>query len=238
MPVFRVNKNANYTSMSNYHFKEKDMSLKAKGLLSLYFSLPNDWDFSAKGIASLCTEHEQTINKINQELERFNFLKRTRITDKKGKFVDWQYDIYEEPLTNFPQVEKPLTVNSLQLNTNILNTKELNIKRKIYKKKMFGFYKRILLTEEELKKLYSEFGQVVIDNQITLLDEYIQSNDNKNKYKDFNLVLRKSLRDGWFKNKRAKKDEILPSWFEQDVESEKLSKEEQEELESLLKEFR
>lgn len=126
MAVYRINKTKDYTTISNHHLREKDMSLKAKGLLTLYLSLPEDWDFSSEGIANICIEHKQTINKVNQELEKFKYLKRTKITDDKGRFTDWQYDIYEHPLTNFPLVEKPLTVNSPQLNTKEQNTKELN----------------------------------------------------------------------------------------------------------------
>lgn len=197
MAIYRVNKTKDYTTIANYHLREKDMSLKAKGLLTLYLSLSDDWNFSAEGIASICMEHKQTINKINQELEKFNYLKRVRITDGKGRFKDWQYDIYEQPLTNLPQVEKPLTLNTPQL-----NTKELNTNKRIYKED-FGIYKRIKLTKQDYENLCNEFTKEFIDNQITLLDEYVEINNNKQKYSNFNLVLRKSIREDWFKNKKG-----------------------------------
>lgn len=87
-----------------------------------------------------------------------------------------------------------------------------NNKKNINKK--YGIYKRILLTDDEYSKLCLDFAKDIIDNQITLLDEYIQSNNNKNKYTDFNLVLRKSLKDNWFTKasefkKKETFDEIL-----------------------------
>lgn len=71
-------------------------------------------------------------------------------------------------------------------------------KNRIDKKYKYGEYNRVELTQNEYEKLCSDFGKDFIDNQITLLDEYVESNNNKNKYKNFNLVLRKSIRENWF----------------------------------------
>ena len=71
-------------------------------------------------------------------------------------------------------------------------------KNRIDKKDKYGEYKRVELTQNEYQKLCEDFGKDFIDNQITLLDEYVESNNNKNKYKNFNLVLRKSIRENWF----------------------------------------
>ena len=88
------------------------------------------------------------------------------------------------------------------LNNSILNKKEnitySNIKEK--EKHRYGEYGRILLTDNQYENLIKEYGKEKVDIQIQKLDEYIQSNDNKNKYKDFNLVLRKSIRENWFNN--------------------------------------
>ena len=62
MGVFRVNRTENYTTISNYHLKDKNLSLKAKGLLSMMFSLPDDWDYSVRGLQMICKETKDTIN--------------------------------------------------------------------------------------------------------------------------------------------------------------------------------
>lgn len=77
-------------------------------------------------------------------------------------------------------------------------------KKSVFNK--YGEYKRILLTEEQYQKLVDEYDRAYIDKQINLLDEYIQINSNKNGYKDFNLVLRKSIRDNWFENKKESRN--------------------------------
>ena len=85
MPVIRINKTQNYTVMSNYHLKEKDMSLKAKGLLSLILSLPDNWDYSISGLVSICKENETEIKSILKELEEFGYLERTMTNLKINK---------------------------------------------------------------------------------------------------------------------------------------------------------
>lgn len=124
MAVMRVHKNANYTVMSNYHFKEKKMSLKAKGLLSLMLSLPNDWDYSIAGLATLSKDGKDSVMGALKELEQFGYLTRTRLTNEKGQFDGYDYDIYEEPISTKPYSENPNTENPTQLNTNKIITKK------------------------------------------------------------------------------------------------------------------
>lgn len=110
MAVIRVNKTKNYTVMSNFHLKEKNMSLKAKGLLSIMFSLPDDWDYSIKGLATLSYDGKDSVMKALKELERFGYLIRTKVLDDQGRFVGIEYNLYEKPLQNLPQAENPLSV--------------------------------------------------------------------------------------------------------------------------------
>lgn len=131
MAVMRVHKTANYTIMSNHHFKEKEMSLKAKGLMSLMLSLPDDWDYSINGLATLSKDGRDSVMGALQELEKFGYLIRTRKTDEKGKFKGYDYDIYEEPqsvnpTTEYPYTEKPNTANPIQLNTKEINDEGIN----------------------------------------------------------------------------------------------------------------
>lgn len=110
------------------------------------------------------------------------------------------------------------------IDKNSINKKE-NIKRK-----KRGKYKRILLTDKEYEKLVAEFGKDFIDRQIDLLDEYVESNNNKNKYTNFNLVLRKSIREQWFR-KNIEKD--IPIWFDKELDVETPD----EDMESIIEEM-
>jgi hypothetical protein len=152
MTVFRVHKNENYTVLSNYHFKEKEMSLKAKGLLSLMLSLPDDWDYSAAGLVKLSKDGKDSVTGALKELEQFGYLKRSQAFNDNGTFGGYNYEIFEKqnadgktekPKTEKtkagkPSTENPSTENPQQLNTNELNIKQLN--------------KKELKKEEERKK--------------------------------------------------------------------------------------
>lgn len=129
MAVMRVHKNANYTVMSNTHFKEKGMSLKAKGLLSLMLSLPDDWDYSIAGLATLSKDGKDSVMSALKELEAFGYLIRTRLTDERGRFAGYDYDIFEAPRRPYsenPQTDISEAENPRQLNTNKQRTKKQN----------------------------------------------------------------------------------------------------------------
>ena len=115
MAVFRVNKNTNYTCMSNVHLRDRRMTLKAKGLLSVMLNLPDDWDYSISGLAAISKESGAAIRSALGELEGYGYLKRTKAHDPgTGKF-DYIYDIYETaadpPHTEEPHTEEPYTVD-------------------------------------------------------------------------------------------------------------------------------
>ena len=143
MAVFRVHKNENYTVLSNYHFKEKGMSLKAKGLLSLMLSLPENWDYSAAGLVTLSKDGKDSVNAALKELEKFGYLKRSQAIDARGKFSGYNYEIFEQPneaarveaqkadspTTDKPFAENPSTVKPTTGNPQQLSIKELNTKK-------------------------------------------------------------------------------------------------------------
>lgn len=140
MPVIRVNKTKDYTVMANYHFRDKNLSLKAKGLLSMMLSLPDGWGYSVEGLVKLSTDGRDSINATLQELEKHGYLKRGRVRDANGKLGQAVYDIFERPITGFPTLEKPTQGKPAQenptlLNTNRLNTKVLNTNNKKVSKK-------------------------------------------------------------------------------------------------------
>ena len=100
MGVIRVEKTKNYTVMSNYHFKDRKISWKAKGLLSTMLSLPEEWDYSIKGLEAMATDGNKAVRSGLKELEENGYLTRVAIRDKKGIIRDWDYTIYENPLEN------------------------------------------------------------------------------------------------------------------------------------------
>lgn len=97
MAKFQIKKTKNYTTMSNFHFKDKKLSLKAKGLLSQMLSLPDDWDYTLKGLAKINQEGIEAIRTAVIELEKAGYIIRTRNREDDGTFSDITYDVYEKP---------------------------------------------------------------------------------------------------------------------------------------------
>jgi hypothetical protein len=98
MSIFRVEKNANYTVISNYHLRDKNLSLKTIGLLSVILSLPDNWDYSQAGLAAICKDGEDSIRSGLKELEKHGYLVRERERDENGRMRGIVYHIYEVPL--------------------------------------------------------------------------------------------------------------------------------------------
>lgn len=135
MAVFRVERNAGYTVMSNHHLRNKNLTLKAKGLLSQMLSLPDDWDFTLAGLSYINREKIDAIREAIRELEKAGYIVRSRERDEKGRLRGADYVIYEQPqqptsdlptlenptLDN-PTLEKPTLENPTQINKDILNT--------------------------------------------------------------------------------------------------------------------
>ena len=97
MAVFRIEKTRDYTVMSNHHLRNAGLSLKSKGLLSMMLSLPEDWNYTTRGLAKICKEGTDSIGSALKELERTGYIVRNRLRDSKGKIVDVEYVIYETP---------------------------------------------------------------------------------------------------------------------------------------------
>lgn len=110
MAVCRVEKNKNYTTMSNFHLRDPNLSNKARGLLSTMLSLPEDWDYTTRGLAKICKDGVDGITAQLKELEQYGYLIRHRIRDSNGRIVDMEYVIYERPHTASPDTEKSYMV--------------------------------------------------------------------------------------------------------------------------------
>ncbi|EFV02692.1 hypothetical protein HMP0721_0166 [Pseudoramibacter alactolyticus ATCC 23263] len=115
MAVFRVEKNKGYTVMSNHHLRNKELTLKAKGLLSQMLSLPENWDYTLAGLSHINKESIDAIRTAVWELEKAGYIKRSQGRDEKGKMTAITYTIYEQP-------QNPVLENPMQLNKDIQNT--------------------------------------------------------------------------------------------------------------------
>lgn len=190
MAVFRVEKDTNYTTMCNYHLRDRNLSLKAKGLLSLFLSLPDEWHYSVKGIVAICKEGKDGINSTLQELERYGYLIRRQMRQSGGKMGETEYVIFEQPQpekpyadnpdTGEPDADKPRTENPPQINKDITSTEETNteqIKERESKRPVrhkHGQYRNVLLSDEEMEKLMREFPNDY-QKRIERLSEYMAS---------------------------------------------------------------
>lgn len=146
MPVFRVEKTRDFTVMCNHHLRNRNMSLRAKGLLSLMLSLPEEWDYTLKGLSRISMEGVDAIRTVIRELEELGYLERHRKRNEKGQLKDIEYIIHERPVVNEhesdkpifdapapdapvlenPTLDTPISEQTTQLNTNISNIKESN----------------------------------------------------------------------------------------------------------------
>lgn len=166
--------------MSNYHFKDKTLSLKAKGLLSQMLSLPEDWDYTIAGLVAINKEKESAIKSTLKELKKQGYLEIIKLMPNQTEsgLIEYIYNIHEQPIKknqgvenqgveNQPlenqEVENHTQLNTNILNTNILNTNNNNIYAPIQKKAVetrhkYGEYKNVLLTDTDLEKLKTEFA--------------------------------------------------------------------------------
>ena len=144
MAVFRIEKTRDYTVMSNHHLRNAGLSLKSKGLLSMMLSLPEDWNYTTRGLAKICKEGTDSIGSALKELERAGYIVRNRLRDSKGKIVDVEYVIYETPHspdtgqpcedeldtacpdTENPDMDNPCLENRPQLNKEKRNPEKQN----------------------------------------------------------------------------------------------------------------
>ena len=113
MAVFRVEKTRNYTVMSNHHLRNKSLSLKAKGLLSLMLSLPEDWDYTTRGLAYICKDGVDSICATVRELEGAGYIVRARERHADGTLGGIEYTILEQPREpEAPKRENPVQVEN------------------------------------------------------------------------------------------------------------------------------
>ena len=194
MAVFRINKTENYSIMVNKPFKEREMSLKAKGLLAVIFSLPNNWDYSVKGLVAICKENETAINSTLKELKDFGYLSVTKLMPNQTESgrIEYIYDIYEEPFNGEKQEGEKQDLENLGVvfmgvepnNTNIYNiksyNKELNTNNKsvVLQKEIFDYWnsKEIVvhkaLTQTFIKAIDKALKKYSVEEIKKYIDRY------------------------------------------------------------------
>jgi hypothetical protein len=190
-------------------------------------------------ISSLCAENGYCFasNKYFSELFNIpeeNISRKIKKLEEKG-YITLEYEkIGCQIKKRYIRLTK-ISIDDCQKHQSTIdeNVKDNNIsinnnkRKEIYKEKKvsFGEYKRVKLTHEEYERLIKEFGKEYIDQKILQLDEYIESNNNKNKYTNFNLVLRKAIREDWFTKKSYKKENVEPEWLNKEIKKEEISNE-------------
>lgn len=200
MSIFRVEKNKNYTTMANYHLREKDMSLKAIGLLSKILSLPDNWDYSISGLVAICKENETAIKSTLKELQLFGYLeinKKMPNETESGR-IEYEYVIYEKPKKQEGKKQEvenlPLEIleveNQRQLNTNRLNTnnKEL-LDNKLSNNANFFNIDEELKEKKKQKAKEKKVKDNILINQ--MLDNFTTNEEVKDCLKEYLKIRRK-----------------------------------------------
>ena len=129
MAVFRIERTRDYTVMSNHHLRNANLSLKAKGLLSMMLSLPEDWNYTTRGLAKICKEGVDAIGAALRELEAAGYIVRHKLRDRQGRISDTEYVIYEQPQLRKPDTDSPDTENPDMVKPDTEKPTELNIEK-------------------------------------------------------------------------------------------------------------
>ena len=214
MAVIRVIKSKDYTVMSNTHLRDKRLSLKAVGLLSIVLSLPDDWRYTVNGLVGSVKDGKRAVNGALSELKQYGYLKVNKLyPNSERSKIEYQYVFYEKPqgIQNVP-LEQDLQNVDIQnvdiqnvdlqnvgayINTNKQSTNKQNTNKE--SKYKYGEYQHVLLTDKEHTHLVELYGSS-LDEHIKILDEYIETSGKK--YKNHSLVIQKWVHDEWTKRNK------------------------------------
>lgn len=193
MSVFKIEKTKDYTVMSNYHLRDKNLSYKAKGLLSFMLSLPDDWDYSLNGLCSISKESRDGIRSILRELQEHHYVEIEKVRGDKGYF-EYNYLIYEMPhwicLENeknnpdmeIPHLDIPNVENTTQINTN----KQIEKDDKTKISSFFVAEEHNLLTLELIDRGYLTENDMQIFYYDNLFEQLLKG---ENSYKDLIQII-------------------------------------------------
>ena len=175
MAVIRVEKNKNYTVMSNVHLRDGTLTLKAKGLLSLILSLPDDWHYSINGLATLTKEGRAGVMSCLKELEAAGYISRHQLRGEHGRMGQNEYVIYEEPRppqSGNPTTEKPTTENpyteepTAETRTQLSTEEQITEKQNtdLSKYRFNSFRDAAEISAEEMRKERETYRQLILEN--------------------------------------------------------------------------
>ena len=198
--------------MSNTHLKDKRLSLKAIGLLSVVLGLPEDWHYTVNGLVGIVKDGKDSVESAIKELKKNGYLRVEKIyPNANSNRIQYQYTFFEnpqevdfQPLENqgiekqgveTQVLENPYTYKD----TNKPNTNKLNTNTQ--SKHKYGEYSHVLLTDKEHTHLLDLYGNS-LDEHIKILDEYIETSGKK--YKNHSLVIQKWVHDEWMKRNKDK----------------------------------
>ena len=184
MSVFRMEKIKDFTTMNNHHLKNKNLSLKAKGLLSLMLSLPDEWDYTVRGLASICKDGVDSISTAIKELEAEGYLIRERVRHEDGSFGKTEYIIHEQPVhyesksdpleTQKTQNDKSVPVMPIQVNP--IQDFPVQAKHAQLNTNISSTYKSSTDTTKEKKQLNARVREEQISKQIRIYRDMIERN--------------------------------------------------------------
>ena len=164
MAVFRVEKNRNYTVMSNVHLRDRSLPLKAKGLLSLILSLPDGWDFTLKGPAKLSADGLDSTRSAIRALEKSGYIIRRQLYDGQGRFAKNEYTVFESPQSFSPASASPSAERPMQLNTIGVNNQGSNT--------LLNNYPSINLDGMDAMEMRNEYEELIRENlEIDILSQ-------------------------------------------------------------------
>lgn len=193
--------------MSNTHLKDKRLSLKAIGLLSIVLGLPDDWHYSVNGLVGIVKDGKDSVESAIKELKKNGYLRVEKIyPNENSNRIQYQYTFFENPQeVDFQPLEKQGIETQVLENpytykyTNKQNTNKLNTNKQ--SKHKYGEYQHVLLTDKEHTHLLDLYGDS-LDEHIKILDEYIETSGKK--YKNHSLVIQKWVHDEWAKRNKDK----------------------------------
>ena len=237
--VIRVIKNRNYTVMSNTHLKDKRLSLKAIGLLSVVLGLPEDWHYTVNGLVGIVKDGKDSVESAIKELKKNGYLRVEKIyPNENSNRIQYQYTFFENPQEVDFQLLENQGIEKQSVETQVLEnpytykdtnkpiTNKLNTNKQ--SKHKYGEYSHVLLTDKEHTHLLDLYGNS-LDEHIKILDEYIETSGKK--YKNHSLVIQKWVHDEWLKRNKDKPITLDSKFYAE--KSKKTDKEVQDEFNRL-----
>lgn len=151
MDIVRVIKSKDYTTICNRIFKDRRLSLKAKGLLAMLLSFSDNWNLSIKGLITILKEGETAIRSTMNELIKHGYVERERVKNKKGVLIGIDYTVFESPKLNSPRLGFPNVDNQVQVSNNIINNQSNKDNSKI------EFFNEVMDFKNYTKEMLTDF---------------------------------------------------------------------------------